>query len=99
VAVNGKHGYEGALASFKIDGKYLGCPDRSPSFLSNFWESTIVQKDGNYTFYLPLTFDLKGKQIEAFVMAFNDELSNLKPEIWISAYPIPFEEKKLVLFS
>lgn len=99
VAVNGKHGYEGALASFKIDGKYIGCPDRSPSFLSNFWESTIVQKDGNYTFYLPLTFDLKGKQIEAFVMAFNDELSNLKPEIWISAYPIPFEEKKLVLFS
>jgi hypothetical protein len=97
VAVNGKHGYEGAMASFKIDGEYTGCPDRSPSFLSNFWESPLAQKDKNYTFYLPLTPDMKGKKIEAFVMAFNEELSDLKPEIWISAYPIPFEEKTLIL--
>ena len=32
IAINGKHGVEGAYAALKVNGKYVGCPDRSPSF-------------------------------------------------------------------
>ena len=35
VACNGNHGRDGVWAAFKIDGEYVGCPDRAPSFASN----------------------------------------------------------------
>ena len=49
----------------------------------------------NYTFYVPLTPDMKGKDIEAYVLGLND--SDLKPEVWLSTYPIPFKQKELTL--
>lgn len=71
VAVNGYHGYEGAWAGLKIDGEYVGCPDRAPSFTSNTWEYKSAGSDKNYTYYLPLTKDMAGKKIEAYVLALN----------------------------
>lgn len=71
VAVNGYHGTEGAWAGFKIDGQYVGCPDRAPSFTSNTWEYRSASRDRNYTYYLPLTKDMIGKKIEAYVMSLN----------------------------
>ena len=116
VAVNGYHGEEGAWASFKIDGKYVGCPDRAPSFTSNTWEYRSANRDRNYTYYLPLTQDMVGKKIEAYVLALNRNLNytntdrpddgvregvisgqSIRPEVWLSAYPIPFREKMLRL--
>ena len=40
---------------------------------------------------------MKGKQIEAFAMTFGNQSETIKPELWITAYPIPFESKNLVL--
>ena len=116
VAVNGYHGEEGAWVSFKIDGKYVGCPDRAPSFTSNTWEYRSANRDRNYTYYLPLTQDMVGKKIEAYVLALNRNLNytntdrpddgvregvisgqSIRPEVWLSAYPIPFQEKMLRL--
>jgi len=71
VAVNGYHGYEGAWAGLKIDGKYIGCPDRAPSFTSNTWEYRSASSDRNYTYYVPLTKDMEGKKIEVYVLALN----------------------------
>lgn len=71
VAVNGYHGYEGAWAGLKIDGKYIGCPDRAPSFTSNTWEYRSAGSDRNYTYYVPLTKDMEGKKIEVYVLALN----------------------------
>ena len=71
MAVNGYHGYEGAWAGLKIDGEYVGCPDRAPSFTSNTWEYKSAGSDKNYTYYLPLTKDMAGKKIEAYVLALN----------------------------
>jgi hypothetical protein len=97
VAVNGKCGNEGAWAAFKIDGEYVGCPDRAPSFVSNTWEYRVAPTDGNYTYYLPLTTEMKGKEIEAWILKLGKEGStDLKPEVWLSTYPIPFENKTLV---
>jgi len=69
VAINGIHGTEGAWVGFKIDGEYVGAPDRAPSFTSNTWEYRSANSDRNYTYYLPLTPDMAGKKIETVVMS------------------------------
>lgn len=97
IAVNGEHGLEGAFAGAKIDGKYVGCPDRAPSFRSNTWEVGTRNSAKNYTYYLPLTKAMEGKEIEAFVLGFNKDKADLQPEVYVTAYPIPFEKKILVL--
>lgn len=97
IAVNGEHGPEGAFAGVKIDGQYLGCPDRAPSFRSNTWEVGVRGSDKNYTYYFPLDQLFKGKEIETFVLGFNASQADLHPEVYITAYPIPFKEKVLVL--
>jgi len=83
IAVNGVHGREGAWAGLKIDGEYVGCPDRASSFTSNTWEYQNAKSDRNYTYYLPLTPYMAGKKIEAFVMGLNPRrhfVSDLRPE-------------------
>jgi hypothetical protein len=54
VAINGKHGEEGAYAAIKVDGKYVGSPSRAISFPSNTWEYPNSATDSNYTYYFPL---------------------------------------------
>jgi Nicotinic acid phosphoribosyltransferase len=97
VAVNGVHGRERAAVAFRIDGKLVGAPDRSPSFPSNAWEVPPRSIDRNNTFYLPLRKEWAGKQIEAVVLAFDPERVELQPEVWVTAYPTPFAQKTLVL--
>jgi hypothetical protein len=96
VALDGTHGVEGAWVGFKIDGQYVGAPDRAPSFNSNVWEYKVGKSDKNYTYYLPLTEDMAGKKIETFVLGFNEEVA-VTPSVWITAYPIPFETQTLML--
>ncbi len=55
IAVNGESGEDGAWAAIKVDGKYIGCPDRAPSFNANTWEYRVQPVNKNYTFYVPLT--------------------------------------------
>jgi hypothetical protein len=96
VALDGTHGVEGAWVGFKIDGQYVGAPDRAPSFNSNVWEYQVAKSDKNYTYYLPLTEDMAGKKIEAYVLGFNEDVS-ITPSVWLTAYPIPFETQTLLL--
>jgi hypothetical protein len=37
------------------------------------------------------------KTIDAVVLLMKDGISEFKPEVWITSYPIPFEKKELVL--
>jgi hypothetical protein len=97
IAINGKHGIEGVTAALRIKDKYVGAPDRAPSFQSNTWEYPVRQTDQNYTFYIPLTQEMTGQNIEAKVFALDKDQLNFQPEVWITAYPIPFETKQLVL--
>ena len=99
VAIPGNYGNEGAWASLKINGKYLGSPDRSPSFASNHWEHVVKKVDGNYTYYFPLTENMEGKTIEAFVLGLSEQSKDIKPEVWITSYPIPFNKKRLMLYE
>ena len=97
VALNGRHGNEGAYASLRVNGKPVGAPDRSPSYRCNAWEYPVRMSESNYTFYFPLTEEMKGARIDAVVMVMKNGVTEFKPEVWITAYPIPYEKKELVL--
>lgn len=84
VALNGKHGVEGAYVAAKIDGKLVGAPDRAASYPSNTWEYVNAKRDANYTYYIPLDASYTGKEIKIFVMAYDSENLEILPEVWIS---------------
>jgi len=97
VAINGEHGREGAYAAAKIDGKYIGAPDRAPSHLCNPWEGFNSRSVSNYTYYIPVKEEFKGRNIEVFVLGYDKENTGFKPELWITAYPYPWKKMDLVL--
>jgi hypothetical protein len=98
VALNGRHGIEGAYAALRVNGKPVGAPDRSPSYIINEWERYVQKSESNYTYYFPLTEEMKGAKIDAVIMVLKDGIQEFKPEVWITAYPIPYEKKELVLY-
>jgi hypothetical protein len=97
VAINGKHGEEGAYAALKIDGKLVGAPSRAVSYPSNTWEYPVTRRDANYTYYFPLDSTMTDKKIEVFVMAYDKDNTDVRPEVWISAYPVPYMEKQMII--
>ncbi|MBI9061019.1 MAG: hypothetical protein JEZ14_03485 [Marinilabiliaceae bacterium] len=97
VAINGKHGVEGAYAAAKVDGALRGAPNRAVSYPSNTWEYVNAKRDKNYTYYIPVSKADVGKEIEVFVMGYDKEYLELSSEVWISAYPAPYESIKLEL--
>jgi hypothetical protein len=97
IALNGKHGDEGAYAAIRVNGKPVGAPDRSISFKSNAWEYPVQRSESNYTYYVPLTPDMIGATMDAVVLVLKTGVSEFSPEVWITAYPIPYEKKEIVL--
>ncbi|MBT8038408.1 MAG: hypothetical protein KJO21_12780 [Verrucomicrobiae bacterium] len=97
VPLHGVHGREGAIVSAKIDGKLVGAPDRAPSMLCNPWEGFASRADKNYTYYIPMKKEYQGKTIELFVLGYDKANLKYNAEVWISAYPFPWERSSLVL--
>jgi hypothetical protein len=97
VAINGFHGVEGAYAALRVDGKYVGAPDRSRSYPSNTWEYINAAGDSNYTYYFPVDNNYRGKKIEVYVIVFDKEAGDLTPEVWLSANPFPYKKIRLTL--
>ena len=61
------------------------------------WEYPARKRSSNYTYYVPLTEDMKGATIDAVVLGLKNGSDNFKPEVWICAYPAPFSERMLTL--
>jgi len=99
VAMNGNHGDEGVYSALLIDGKPYGAPDRAVSFPSNTWEYYNVEMESDYTYYFPLSEDMIGKKIDVFALIRKDGVNEIQPEAWITAYPIPFESRELILYE
>ena len=97
VAVEGDHAEEGAYAALKVGDRLVGCPDRAPSYPSNTWEYVNARRNRNYTYYAPVTPDLIGKPIEVFVLSYGEAGADLRPAVWITAYPPPFKSLDLEL--
>jgi hypothetical protein len=98
VAINGEHGVEGAYAALKIEGQYVGAPARATSYPANPWENVTVKSAANYTYYFPLTENMKNKTIEVFVLGYDAGKLDFRPEVRITAYPVPYEEKTMTLY-
>ncbi len=97
VCLEGEHGIEGAYAAIRVEGKPVGAPDRSPSYPCNPWEYPVVKAKSHYTYYIPLTSDMQGKKIDVVVLGMKGGVSDFKPEVWLTCYPAPYEEKELIL--
>ena len=98
VALNGKHGIEGAYAALRTsDGAYIGASDRATSFPSNPWEGATCKRDSNYTYYFPITAEMVGKNLEVVVLGGASADDKLQPEVWQTAHATPFSEKLLSL--
>lgn len=69
VALEGKHGVEGAYAAAEIDAKPVGFPLRAPSYPSNTWECPVRRSDSFYTYFLPLSSDMTDRDITVYVLS------------------------------
>jgi hypothetical protein len=99
VAVNGRHGNEGAWAALGVEGELVGAPDRAVSFPSNTWEYQNVEADSNYSYYFPLRREQLGKKVEIVVLILEGGSNEVKPEAWTTAYPIPYQSRTLTLHA
>lgn len=97
IALEGEHGIEGAYAAIRVNGDPVGAPDRSVSYPANSWEYPPVKSGSNYTYYIPLSDEMRGARIDAVVLGLKNGLDRFKPEVWITAYPAPYSEQLLSL--
>lgn len=102
VPCNGKHGRDGAYAALRMEGHWIGAPARAQSYPSNTWDSGNGTPESGLSYFFPVTPEMIGKNIEAVVMQFetkgkNEPLGDFTSEVWITAYPTPFSERKLIL--
>lgn len=97
IPVIGRHGRERAYAALRIEGKYFGAPDRSLSYPGNVWEYCNAESNSDYTYYVPLTKEMLNKKIDVVVLILKGGYNDVKPELWITAYPIPFQSMELIL--
>jgi len=97
IALDGKHGVDGAYVTARIDGKLIGSPDRAPSYQSNVWVTPNARRDKNYTYYIPIDKSIKGKKVEVFVMGFDESNQDFEPKVFINTQPNSMEKISLIL--
>ncbi len=97
VALEGEHGIEGAYAALRIDGEFVGAPDRSPSYPCNPWEYPVAKAKSHYTYYIPLNKEMEGKKIDIVVLGMKGGEKNFRPESWLTCYPRPHLRKELII--
>jgi hypothetical protein len=98
VALEGEHGNEGAYVAARIGGKLVGAPDRAVSYPSNTWEYYNEETDHHYTYMIPLDQKMVGKQIDVVVLVLERGKNQFIPQAYLTAYPVPFEKRKLFLY-
>ncbi len=103
IPCNGKHGRDGAYAALRMNGQWIGAPHRAKSYPANAWDTGNGRPDENFSYFFPVTPDMLGKTIDAVVLQFDSEgnpkipLGEFTSEVWITAYPIPYVTKQLIL--
>ncbi len=98
VALEGEHGNEGAYVAVRVGGKLVGASDRAVSFPSNTWEYYNEERDSNYTYMIPLRGDMTGEKIDIVVLVLKSGKNRFTPQAYLTAYPIPYEIKELILY-
>ncbi len=97
VCLEGEHGTEGAYAAMRVDGKPVGASDRSHSYPVNAWEYPAIKANSHYTYYIPLSKDMEGKEIDIVVLGMKGGVKKFKPYAYLTCYPKPLEKIELLL--
>ena len=97
VALEGVHGIEGAYAALRVEGRPAGSPDRSPSYPCNAWEYPVRGTDSHYTYYIHLTKDMEGRNIDIVVLGMKGGIKDFKPFAYLTCYPVPYQKLELKL--
>ena len=95
IAIEGEHGVEGAYAAARVGEQYLGAPDRAPAFPSNTWEYVNARRESGYTYFIPVTGELVGKDVDVFVLGFDGEHTDIEPAVWLTADPVPLSGRTI----
>jgi len=90
VALPGKHGRNGAHAALRLGDRWIGATQRAVSFPAVVFENGPANRDSNYTYYFPVTPDMRGKKLDVVVLGQEGCEPELKPEVWTTVYPNPF---------
>jgi hypothetical protein len=97
VALNGEHGKNGAYAALRMDGKWIGAPQRAVSYPAVAFEFPPRSPSSNFTYFFPITKEMHGRNIEVVVLGLKGCAPTLKPEVWTTTYPHPYESVEMVL--
>ena len=87
------------MQSSRIDGIPSGPPDRAVSYPSNTWEYYNEERESNYTYFCPLEKTMVEKPIDVVGLVMECGINNVKPHVYLTAYPVPFEERELILYE
>ncbi len=99
VAIEGDYGSNGAFAVIQIYDSLIGAFDRSPAYVFNNWEHVACQQNGNYTYYFKIPANALLSNVTVYVFGLSGFEKIKEPQVWLTAYPIPFEKKRLTLKS
>ena len=83
VALEGEHGVEGAYAAVEMGESAIGAPDRAPTYLANAWESRVIFMDHHYTYYIPVTEEMLGRELTVWVMLLNGEHTDFVSDVYL----------------
>lgn len=89
IAIEGEHGVEGAYAAIRVGDRYFGAPDRAAAYPSNTWEYVNARRQTGYTYFVPITEELVGRDIEVFVLGFDSQHTEIEPHVWLTVDPVP----------
>lgn len=85
VALEGRHGVDAAYALIETpDGKYIGAPDKAPSFPANQFEHFIARTQANNTFYFPIKPEYEGMDIKVHVMGMRNGFGLFKASVYVA---------------
>jgi len=82
-AIEGEHGEEGVYCVALIDHEWIAFPERATAYRANVWEFRVMPKSSNYTYYLPLTANMSGKEITVYTMLCNPDKTDICCDLYL----------------
>lgn len=83
VALNGRHGDEGAFVCIRQNGVYSGCPNRAPEYKANVWEHRVTAQEENYTYFYPLNNIPQGTELDIYAVFNSGTADDYNCEIYL----------------
>ncbi len=86
VALDGKHGREGAVAVLDADGALMTAPDRAPGYQANGWECPPFRsfyKDEYYTYYFPVPLALCDRELTVRILGMEKNASDYPVKVYL----------------